>query len=551
MRQRYLGYLLILAAASLWALLGPVSRFSLEAGLSPLEVAFWRALFGGLFFLLHAAKADALRIASAKDGLAFALFGAVSLGGFFASYQYAVKTGGAALASVLLYTAPAWVAVFSRCLFGESVSLMKAAAIGLSLAGVCCVSFSGGAVTTGAALPGVVFGLISGLLYATHYIMTKKYLTRYTAFTLYAYWLLFGALSLLPFISFSAKTAWDWGPLVLLGLVCTYGAYSAYCAGIRLLEPTRAAVVATLEPVLATLVAWWWWGEAFTPAGWAGAVLIIGAVLLMVWGDGRRLRPAARAALALCMLGAASVAPGDVLAAVSASEPGKLTIFGMEGLRIDPEAHPSTRVYAKQWRETYERQTAGGIEGGLMPGPTRQQWENVRKQYPGMDADKRLRTINGFFNSWPGITDERNYGKKEYWASSAEFLNKGGGDCEDYSLAKYFALRELGWPERDMWLVLLKDVTRKSDHAVLAVRLAGRMLILDNLSRPGYLVMPDGTYNRLYVPYMALNADGFWVFPEKGTAEAKAGGESNAETGQAEGSKAGGGKKDKKVKAAR
>ena len=117
-----LGYVCILMAALCWGLLGPVSRFALEANLSPLEVAFWRCTIGGIFFFIHAAASNALKIQSIADGLSFALFGAFAVGGFFASYQYSVRTGGAAMASVLLYTAPAWVAIFSRVLLGEHLS---------------------------------------------------------------------------------------------------------------------------------------------------------------------------------------------------------------------------------------------------------------------------------------------------------------------------------------------------------------------------------------------------------------------------------------------
>lgn len=87
----------------------------------------------------------------------------------------------------------------------------------------------------------------------------------------------------------------------------------------------------------------------------------------------------------------------------------------------------------------------------------RMQWKNISSQMPSMPPDKKLRVINGFFNSWPSRNDQTNYGKKEYWASPEEFFKKGSGDCEDYAIIKYFALRYFSWPAEDLWLVLVTE----------------------------------------------------------------------------------------------
>jgi drug/metabolite transporter, DME family len=62
----------------------------------------------------------------------------------------------------------------------------------------------------------------------------------------------------------------------------TYGAYFCYYKGVRYLEASRAAIAATLEPVIAAVVAFFWWGEAFSISGYAGSAMILAAVLLMV-----------------------------------------------------------------------------------------------------------------------------------------------------------------------------------------------------------------------------------------------------------------------------
>lgn len=281
--QRYLGFFFILLAAVFWSLLGPVSLFSLTRGFSPIEVAFWRAGFGALFFTAHALATGRWRIGDIKDGVIIVAFGAVCVGGFFASYQAAVLMSGAALASVLLYTAPAWVCVLSLLFFKEKLTLIKLLALTMSLAGAACVSLSGGGIAGDVSFVGIFFGALSGFLYSTHYIFSKFFLNRYSAVTIYSFCLMFGALALLPAVDFAPKEPVDWVPLVVLGLVCTYGAYLTYCEGVKRLDLTKAAVLATLEPVLAMFFAWLWWTESFRPVGWVGAVLILGAVIIMIF----------------------------------------------------------------------------------------------------------------------------------------------------------------------------------------------------------------------------------------------------------------------------
>ncbi len=139
------GYLYVLAAAVLWSLIGPFSKICMEEGLAPLEVAFWRALLGGICFFAQTGICGGARI-PVKHALFFCLFGVLSISVFFSSLQISIQLSGAAMAMVLLYTAPAWVAVFSRILFHESFSSRKGIALGLALFGTALVCFSGGSL---------------------------------------------------------------------------------------------------------------------------------------------------------------------------------------------------------------------------------------------------------------------------------------------------------------------------------------------------------------------------------------------------------------------
>ncbi len=298
--QNYAGYLFVFVAAICWGFLGILGRVAMETGLAPLDVAFWRAFIGGIFLFLHAFLIKEVKVHSKKDFSIFCLFGVFSIATFFVAYQYAVKEGGAALASVLLYTAPAWVAVFARIFFGLRFTFITAFAIIIALIGGAFISISPipdaeviSAESTKSSLPllGIFFGALSGFLYATHYVVSKKFLSRYTPFTLYGYSTLVAALCLLPFTSFRVDFGLvPWLAIIGIGFVCTYVAYWAYCEAIRRLHPTKVAVLATLEPVVATVAAWYIFGENFSVLGWIGGLLIISTVIIFLIDDKRRLQ---------------------------------------------------------------------------------------------------------------------------------------------------------------------------------------------------------------------------------------------------------------------
>jgi DME family drug/metabolite transporter len=287
------GYLYIFCAAILWGLIGPVARFLFEQGISPLEVAFWRAVLAWGFFAGHALAKRETRIAR-RDWplvLVFAVFG-VSL--FFSSYQQAVKNGGAALAAVLLYTAPAWVAVLSSIFLKEKLTAKKLVALLLTLIGVAGVSMGAGLQGWAGGMQrmpaAVTFGLLAGFSYSLYYIFGKHFSQRYSSANLFAYMLPLGAVGLLPWVEFVEKSASVWTGLGFLASFSTYGAFFCYYQGVKYLEATRAAIAATLEPVVAAVIAYFWWGERFSNKGYVGGCLILCAVVLMVLDSQRRLK---------------------------------------------------------------------------------------------------------------------------------------------------------------------------------------------------------------------------------------------------------------------
>ena len=292
--------LLILVAAVLWGLLGVLGASAQAAGLGALEIAFWRALGGGALFALHAVVTGA-RPPRGRDLAVTAAFGLVGVSVFYAVYLIAVRRGGASLASVLLYTAPAFVAVMSIRVLGERLAPRDWLAVAATITGVALVSLGGGAAA-GARVDAAAigFGLVAGFTYALYYPFGKRYFTRYAPTAVLAIALPIGALGLLPFVELRPKSGEAWGLLAAMAVASTYLAYTAYAYGLRGLAATRASVIAAIEPVVAAGLAAAVLGERMTPVSYAGAAIVVGAA---IWlgvrtgdrGTGRAAEPSPRA----------------------------------------------------------------------------------------------------------------------------------------------------------------------------------------------------------------------------------------------------------------
>ncbi len=286
-RQTILAYCYVLLAAIMWGLIGPLSKHAFAQGMDTVDVGFWRTTLACIMYAVHAICIKEVRIKKTDLPVVFA-FGVCGIAGLFGFYVVAVREGGAALASVLLYTAPAWVALLSYGILKERMTFFKMLAVFMTIAGVAFVSFGPQLFgehkqTMTFSTAAIVFGLLSGFAYALYYIFGKKFLGKYKTPTLLAYAMPVGSLALAPFCSFRIPNVESFLTCIALAIVSTYGAYSVYYAGLKHLEATRASVVATMEPVVASVVAYFWFGELFDGAGYVGAGLILSSVLLTVW----------------------------------------------------------------------------------------------------------------------------------------------------------------------------------------------------------------------------------------------------------------------------
>lgn len=127
--------------------------------------------------------------------------------------------------------------------------------------------------------------------------------------------------------------------------------------------------------------------------------------------------------------------------------------------------------------------------------------------YRGLEL---LRRVDARFNRLTYRLDEHLYGEEEYWATPAEFMARGAGDCEDFALAKYHALKELDWPEEDMRVVVLWDERARLHHAVLLVNHQGKEWLLDDMNRE---LIPSSRISH-YLPLYSINSHESYYYHE-------------------------------------
>lgn len=140
-----------------------------------------------------------------------------------------------------------------------------------------------------------------------------------------------------------------------------------------------------------------------------------------------------------------------------------------------------------------------------MPPNVAKRWFALREKIESGNDFAKAKAVNTFFNTWPYRTDDVVWGVPEYWATPEEFLEKSG-DCEDYAITKYYALRSLGVSADKLRVVAVKDSIRGIGHAVLTIFINDTAYVLDNLSP--YLL--EHTVLKNYRPQFSVNEHYRW-----------------------------------------
>lgn len=286
-KNRNAGPLLIILAGCFWGSMGIFVRKLSEYGLSPIQIVTVRITVAALAFalLLLVKDRSGFRIAL-RDLPLFLGLGLGSILFFTVCYFSAITMMPLSTAAILLYTSPIWIMLMSVLFFREKLNRNKLIALALAFAGCVFVSgISGGGLT----VTGLLLGLGSGIGYGLYSILGTIALRKYSPYTVTTYTFLIAAAgswfvcSPADLISrFAAGNPVEIALFsCLTGLVTAVIPFLAYTLGLRTVEASKAGILATIEPMVATLVGMIVFSEPLTLLSGLGIVLILTAVILL------------------------------------------------------------------------------------------------------------------------------------------------------------------------------------------------------------------------------------------------------------------------------
>ncbi len=131
-----------------------------------------------------------------------------------------------------------------------------------------------------------------------------------------------------------------------------------------------------------------------------------------------------------------------------------------------------------------------------------------------LSTEEKLKRVNNFFNQLQFLSDRQVWGVDDYWATRMEFLGKGAGDCEDFVIAKYFTLKQLGVSTKKLFFTYVKAIKLKQAHMVLTYYKTPKSipLVLDNLNPK---ILP-ATMRKDLIPVYSFNGDSLYLAKQQG-----------------------------------
>ena len=280
--------LAVLAAGCLWGTMGFFTRSLAAIGVDASGAILVRCSVAAVCFAITILLTDrsAFRV-KPRDWWCFFGSGVCALLFFMWCYFNAINLMSLSAAAILLYTAPTIVMLLSAVFFKERITPVKLIALAMAFAGCCLVSGLGGG-GAGLTLRGVLFGLGSGFGYALYSIFARFAIDRgYSSSTINLWSCLLAALGAALIFgwraTFAAATAsWPNALLCLVaGVVTCYLPYLLYTFGLTGLETGKASIIASIEPVVATVIGVVIYREGMTVLSAVGVALVLSAVVLL------------------------------------------------------------------------------------------------------------------------------------------------------------------------------------------------------------------------------------------------------------------------------
>jgi drug/metabolite transporter (DMT)-like permease len=279
--------LFVLIAGMLWGCLGIFVRKLNGCGLFSMDIVFIRAvvtcIFMALFLLCYDITLFKIKL---KDLWCFLGTGICSIVFFNYCYFKAIRITSLAVAAILLYTAPAIVMILSYFLFKEDFTKRKIISLVLTFVGCVLVT---GVLSTGGNITGmgILAGLGAGLGYALYSVFSRYALQKgYNSFTITFYTFLISSIASFFLVDKSQvlESVTSSSSIVVLcislGIVCTIIPYLTYTMGLKYMDNSRASIIASVEPVTASLIGVILYKEELTFSGVIGILMVLIALFI-------------------------------------------------------------------------------------------------------------------------------------------------------------------------------------------------------------------------------------------------------------------------------
>lgn len=282
------GTLLIIIAGIFWGSMGLFVRYLSSFGFSSIQIAALRlsvaAVIFSLILLIKEPKGFKINI---RDIFLFLGLGLCSILFFTVCYFTSIQLMSMSTAAILLYTSPIWVMLMAVIIFKERITKAKMIALILSFAGCICVSGLGSGSVTWL---GILIGLGSGIGYGLYSILGRIALKKYSPYVVTTYTFIIAAMGAIIICNpidvaekFSAAN--NAGFLIffifITGLVTAVIPFMCYTLGLQNTEAGKAAILATVEPLVATVIGAVVYHEEITLLSTAGIICILLAVVIL------------------------------------------------------------------------------------------------------------------------------------------------------------------------------------------------------------------------------------------------------------------------------
>ncbi|WP_338470041.1 EamA family transporter [Niallia sp. XMNu-256] len=282
------SYIKILLGAGLWGFIAIFVKELATIGFSEMEIVALRVGWAAIFLLLIGLmrKGSIQPLKKPRDMIYFVGTGIVSIVFFNWCYFKAMNEMNISLAVILLYTSPVFVTILSYLLLKEGMNKKKVISVFGTILGCGLIAGIGSGSLDVITPLGVIVGLGSGFFYALYSIFSKFALKTYHSFAITFYTFLFAIIFLVPITQLWNKWELIINPQALLystglGLIPTVVAFLLYTSGLNKVDSSKAAILSTVEPLIATLLGVLMYHEKLSMVQLFGSLLIVASFIIV------------------------------------------------------------------------------------------------------------------------------------------------------------------------------------------------------------------------------------------------------------------------------